>query len=325
MKKLLLLIIIFWSVSIKAQTNVYHPFPTSNAIWREFSYHDQFQSSSSSCSDYQNEIYGDTIVGSFTYHKIMSYVKYYAFPYCGYPPSMYTPSYFNYYIGAFREDTAIRKVYFLPLDSISDTLLYDFNLNIGDTLPTTYTNNDHNDINSPVINIVTSIDSVLIGNEYHKRFEISALNWGGYFGPYVYLIEGIGSSFGLLGWLRPDPEVPIGSNLLCFKQNGLTVFPDSSYQCDIVSSIDENEIKSEPIIQIFPNPFSESTTIEFENKNSENYSLEIYNNLGQKVRMISNIRNNKIIIERGNFNSGIYFFQLKNNCGIKQTGKLVVE
>jgi hypothetical protein len=76
---------------------------------------------------------------------------------------------------------------------------------------------------------------------------------------------------------------------------------------------------------LYPNPFTDYATIEFENKNSENYSIKIYNNLGQVVKIISNIITNKIKINRENLSSGIYFFQLKNDSGIRQTGKLVVE
>lgn len=306
-----------------SQTNVYHEFPTSDAIWREYSYQYQFQSSDHSCSDYQNVIDGDTLAGSFTYHKIRSSCKYYASPYCGYPPSMYTPSYFNYYLGAFREDTANRKVYFIPSDSISESLLYDFNLNLGDTLPITYTNNDHNDINSPTTNIVTSVDSVLIGNEYRKRFEISAYNWGGSFAPYVYLIEGIGSTFGLLGWLRPDPEVPMGSTLLCFKQNGLTVFPDSNYQCDIVSSINENEIKSEPVIQIFPNPFNFTTEISFD-KTYKTIDLTIFDLQGKITKNETCNNSNKINLDRLELENGFYFLRITLDKKVIETEKIII-
>ncbi|MEI6123534.1 MAG: T9SS type A sorting domain-containing protein [Bacteroidota bacterium] len=221
---------------------------------------------------------------------------------------MYTPSYFNYYLGAFREDTTDRKVFFLPPDSISGTLLYDFDLNLGDTLPITYTNNDHNDINEPVTNIVTSVDSVLIGNEYHKRFEISAYNWGGNFAPYVSLIEGIGSTFGFLGWLRPDPEVPIGSTLLCFKLNGLTVFPDSNYQCDIVSSINES-IKSEPIVQIFPNPFNLTTKISF-NITYKTVDIELTDIQGKLINKHKCINCDEIILDRKGVENGFYFLRM---------------
>ena len=102
--------------------------------------------------------------------------------------------------------------------------------------------------------------------------------------------------------------------------NGLAVFNENG-----VMLYNNEIIKNSLLISILPNPFNNYTTIEFENNNSENYTLEIYNNLGQKVRTIENIQTNKIKIERGNFNSGIYFFQLKNNRSKRQTGKLVVE
>ena len=58
-----------WSICFYAQTNVYHKFPTNNAMWRESSGGYQ----SSNCKDYQYTISGDTISGSYTYHKIQNF------------------------------------------------------------------------------------------------------------------------------------------------------------------------------------------------------------------------------------------------------------
>jgi len=322
MKKLLSTFI-FLGVYLNSfsQANVYHQFPISNAIWREYHYEYAFQSPDHACSDYQNVIDGDTVVGSFIYHKIRSSGNYYPYPYCTWPT--YTPGFFNYYRGAFREDTLNRKVYFLPADSISESLLYDFNLNIGDTLPTSYINNEHNDVSYPFSSVVTSVDSVLIGNSYRKRFEISGYNFPNVFGPYVYLIEGIGSTFGLLSWLRPDPEVPIGSTLLCFNHYGITMFPDSNYQCDIVSSIKENEIKLEPGIQIFPNPFNLTTEIVFD-KTYHTVEMTFTDIQGKLIKSQKYFNCDMIILAREGIDNGIYFLRLTLDNEYIETKKILI-
>ena len=75
-----------------------------------------------------------------------------------------------------------KKVYFF--ENGNDTLAYDFNLNIGDTLPVTCLNVLNN-------NYVQSIDSVLVGSQYHKRFWISDDNSINY----ASLIEGLNNIF----------------------------------------------------------------------------------------------------------------------------------
>jgi hypothetical protein len=65
------------------------------------------------------------------------------------------------YFGAIRSDS-LKKVYFLPADSSTEKLLYDFDLQIGDTLPLTYIYTTY----QFSINIVKSIDSVLIALIY---------------------------------------------------------------------------------------------------------------------------------------------------------------
>lgn len=78
-------------------------------------------------------------------------------------------------------------------------------------------------------------------------------------------------------------------------------------------------------IRNYPNPFNDFTTIEFNNKIGEIYTLKLFNVLGENVRTISNIFTNKIILKRGNLKSGVYFFQLISPSKQIRVGKLIVE
>jgi len=78
-------------------------------------------------------------------------------------------------------------------------------------------------------------------------------------------------------------------------------------------------------IKIYPNPFSTSTTLEFENKNDEKQILTIYNSTGALVRKIDNITNGSVRIERENLKSGLYFFQLTNTTKRVGSGKITIE
>jgi OmpA-OmpF porin, OOP family len=76
-------------------------------------------------------------------------------------------------------------------------------------------------------------------------------------------------------------------------------------------------------IKIYPNPFSSSTTIEFQN-NFKNADLDLYNYLGSKVKIINHISEDRIIVIRGNLPSGIYFVRLTEGNKTITTSKLII-
>lgn len=116
-----------------SQTNVYFPFPDSNAVWCDSAGFNQQVTISCGISSYAFN--GDTVVNAKTYHKLhiigMSY--YVSISHCSggnpYPP-------YSAYAGAIRQDIVEKKVYFLPPSATRDSLLYNFSLGVGDTLRT---------------------------------------------------------------------------------------------------------------------------------------------------------------------------------------------
>lgn len=108
----------------------------------------------------------------------------------------------------------------LPLDTTF--LLYDFNLQVGDTVyfPLYHT---------PVMH-VSMIDSIMLGDGlYHDQWHFAQTGavdqiW----------IEGIGSANGPFGAFLPSASYTYGSNWLnCFKQNDIYVFGTDS--CDLIT------------------------------------------------------------------------------------------
>lgn len=78
-------------------------------------------------------------------------------------------------------------------------------------------------------------------------------------------------------------------------------------------------------IEVFPNPFNQSTTIEIKNYSNEFYNCIVYDFLGEKVKSINNIRSNKFMIDKEGLQMGSYIFQLQNKYGIIATGQLIIE
>jgi len=63
-------------------------------------------------------------------------------------------------------------------------------------------------------------------------------------------------------------------------------------------------------LQIFPNPFSEFTTISFPNNEKAEYRMIVYDMLGKIILMKEGITEDKIQIKRNNLKPGFYHLQL---------------
>jgi len=112
--------------------------------------------------------------------------------------------------GYLRDDTAAHKVYWRIPGTSSDSLLYDFTLEEGDTLRGLYANTG---LCAEGVVTVISIDSVQVGNSYRRRLNL--LN-DPCFGPSI--IEGIGSTTGLTSCYFMNKS--FGIILNCFTVNG---------------------------------------------------------------------------------------------------------
>lgn len=240
---LLSLIFVLFFCNAKAQTNVYHPFPDSSANWNFTVQNVCWGILGNSLYQHQMsiELGPDTIINLTTYHSlhIPAYIVN-AGPNCFNPP----PG--NYilpgkYVGAIRNDHNAKRTYIIPEQSSIEQLLYDFNWQVGDTI-TGY-------LDSPIAafeDTVISIDSVLVGSSYRKRWFID---------PYyqVYLIEGIGSTYGLI---NPIPA-GISDNddyvLNCYNQDNVPLYPSGSSGCPVLTDIEE-QAEHEMQLVVYPNP-----------------------------------------------------------------------
>ena len=294
MKKLLLLSMTMLALTVSySQTNIYHQFPDSNAIWNV-----TYGGYQAQCSKYSYTLTSDTIVNSVTYKKIYQQKS-------NYPNDPWTsgcdwccPSpAIIYYAGALREDIVAKKVFYLPVSASSDTLLYDFNLAVGDPVPLSINNW------CPALQ-VESIDSVLIGTSYRKRWNMADPNIN-CVSTTSSVIEGIGNTFGLLERFDFFEQ---GGHLDCFSQNNQSLYPTYSPNsgCTIVSGVEE-------LVQVgftvSPNPLSYQTTIQFESI-LDNATLSLYNSFGQKVKEITNINDQTIILTRDKLTNGLYYAHL---------------
>jgi len=76
-------------------------------------------------------------------------------------------------------------------------------------------------------------------------------------------------------------------------------------------------------IQCYPNPFSESTIILFNNPEGQSYSLYIADMSGKICRVVNNISSSEYMLDRGNLANGFYILELRGPKTLR--GKILIE
>lgn len=202
MKTCCTLFLLLFSFACHAQS--YFPFPKNEASWQVTrcfyfypgGWYDEHLISMTG---------DDTVMFNKTYKKLFQTNHHL-------PGTQYDSIYPTQFIGGWREEG--QRVYFrsefLCLDTI-ERLIYDFTATSpGDTLYT--------QLLSPgsvmkIPHLVTAIDSVLVGNAYHRRLQLTDENQF----SYEEWIEGVGSNYGLIFasyWIVTDNSY----DLLCFSE-----------------------------------------------------------------------------------------------------------
>jgi hypothetical protein len=297
MKQLFFFSLLLATLSSVGQTTTYHSFPDSNAIWN-FHYQAYCFANGSGNEYYSITINGDTLINNQTYRQLKTpSVLSFSTGNCG--------GFHSGYRGAIRNDAANKKVFYVPPTDSTEQLLYDFNMQVGDTLK--------GYIASFAIqtDTVQSIDSVLVGNTYRKRWIINnCYN--------VHFIEGIGSVYGLLerspGCVTDLPDY----SLTCFQQTGQVIYPTSTINCQIITSAKTLKNQSHQI-QIFPNPSNGSFKINFES--NDIHTINLTDLVGKAILERQVINEQNVNIDR--LKSGTYILTLFHKNGKTTKRKII--
>lgn len=211
-------------------------------------------------------------------------------------------------IGFIREDST-SKVFYKSLLGSGERLLYNFNVQVGDTV--TIQNGLTLDL------VVDSIDSIFVYNKYRKRI---LLQWN------EVWINGIGSMCGVLqsgfGGITGSIDM-----LLCYYENDtlkLTnqYFPECYYNNVGINEIDKNEIN----VMLYPNPVVGTSLFMIEgNPDKEYFVLEIYSIIGTRLKSIIINNERQVLIRKSDFSSGLYFYKLTTSKSEIKTGKFEIE
>lgn len=240
MKNYLILFIACVAYANNAQT--YFPFADSNAVWTVSAHSFQGQKNYA--------VKGDSVYNSLVYKKY----------YIVNDTNLATAQ-FQFY-ALVRQNTAAKKIYGIKNGTSTEKLLYDFSLNINDTL--SVNSFDFSFGNNNKVKVLAK-DSVLINSQYRKRIKLD-----GYTVPFngpEYWTEGVGSNYGIFNggvsglWIT-DVCFP---TLLCYKQNSVLAYKNPScITCfDIIcTDVGVNEIQNNNTQNVYPNPAKDILNID---------------------------------------------------------------
>lgn len=252
----------------------------------------------------------DTLINGNTYQKVVSDTIY-----------TLTPTQAEGYLGYIREDLTTKKVYYTILDKEvlpfyfeedEERLLYDFSLELGDTVEVMGT------IECPASGFplktlkVVEIDSVeLLDNSKRKRWTLTGLDGGNF----VRWIEGIGSEYGLY-----MPSCPYTAmhwyeySLLCFYQDNEHLYQEPNKNtCAIFWTSNTDEVdKSKLSVNVYPNPVSDEINIEFEITCNCKREVIIYNTSGLEV-LKETSTSNSLNIKLEMLPKGVYYLNIRDD------------
>jgi hypothetical protein len=263
----------------------YIPFDFDNGLWYE-EHHDM---------QYERHYYnyftdGDTIINGVTYHQLYRNGKHtYSI--------FFTPTPWNYSLelfGFIREDNNKRVYYKGTFNPNPEELLYDFNIALGDTIaipPIDYMFDSA---------IVVAVDSILICSTMRKRYKLDILA-GGLLHD-LYWTEGVGGTHGLI------------PRYYSFERGVLaTCYSDSTCISPCLTVLSTNRIKNQASksATIYPNPSSETSTIQL-NNGAISTNISIINSLGQVV-ITKTTNNQEEILDLSQWVAGIYYVRLEYN------------
>lgn len=288
MKRLIFLWSIFGFLPLKAICQAYVPFIQPGKTWQvwnnDFTYICHVQGANHCFFN------GDSVVNNITYKKLDAHPII-----SSHGPNIYCPPFWidptiTYSGMLLREDTTLRTVYVLNPDS-TETVLFNFNLHIGDTIAECGTVVD------------TIILETLMDGSIVRRFELS-------FGDYI--IESIGGS---QGFSRPCMPIGAFSSFGCVLLNGNPLFggPFPGYGC--IGFVGLGDIQS----SVRPEFLKTSNCIQLKNAGQyQNYHLELYDLSGKKI-VTGNKNDPKLCLQDLETKGHIFIVRLFDEKGVTQS------
>ncbi len=233
---------------------------------------------------------GDSLIGNLVYQKFFPKQQWF-----GQPNNQISS-------GLIRQEEDGSKVYYRPLYEEQDYLLFDFTMEVGDTLQGYYS------FSSGQPNLIVTVsqaDSIVINGEYRKRIIIPYGNEGTI---YLEWIEGIGSKYGMV-----FPEIAMfesHSELECMNSSENTTFyPYLGYDCML--NVGQTELSDFSSVTMYLNEANKELL--FKNLDNEQVNFITVFSIDGKLMQQSEIIGGRSKLV--NLSNGIYLLQVFNENG----------
>lgn len=230
---------------------------------------------------------GDTLINSLTYKKLHSRGTCRNTWFSPNPNMSCSLTPYNYpytgYMGAIR--SAGTQIFYIPENQSQEGMLYDYNLQLGDTVP-------YCAMTTPDPNVtIVSIDSTYTPYGYLKRFYLSS-------DPNQFIMEGAMSSYGLYHYC--GVMMDFASYSMCYTLNDTAWWPAQGPNCDAILLSTSNVPNQNISVQLVPNPASEYMEVIASGFSVE--SITVYDVFGRAVKQEQ--ESTKIAV--GDLPSGVY-------------------
>lgn len=210
--------------------------------------------------------------------------------------------------GFYRKDGM--QVMYIPWGSDQEELLYEFDLQVGDTLEQSY-------INPFVDVVVSSIDTVQVDGQNHRRFSVAGADL-----PTQVIIEGIGASKGLLESLAIAFDW--ADELICFGRNGAPLFPAENAECNVVQ-VSVEDYGDMQQFKVFPNPVGSAGRFSIGIVGDGRASYEIFDGFGRIIDDGSITASQNTVQMSPQLPNGMYLLRISIDAKPIKSIKLVID
>lgn len=278
----------------------------------------------------------DTVINSLHYKKF--YHEYY---YPGMPV--------NQKLGFIREDTITQKVYFLENDFTTENLLYNFALNVGDTVnlkfPDTFGTYPQGTYTVTAINMVNTVQGLrkqlcLNGTAQDTLKYIESI--GSIIHP-LYLYNSYYNP-GMFAWGGGPCTFPYDLGLACKYSNTIKYYQSCTYtlaqmnacfykydscnyfmNCSGVEELKSNTAK----LNLSPNPAKEHINLSFSHNHNDKAIIEVYDVTGKLVKTQTEntitAGDNSINLKLSELQRGFYFIRIKGATLLSEAAFIISE
>lgn len=201
------------------------------------------------------------------------------------------------YSGLVREDS--NRVYYIPQDSSTEGLLYDFNLVAGDT---TYIISSW--LLEPTQYICESVDSIVFNGKVLKRWNFV---W-----PPEQWIENIGNTLGPLNSGVYSVMSDLYFTLLCFHQNDSLLYRDPYWDVCYFTDVGTNNYHASYNLSVFPNPIKKGQCLYIQSEYIIK-NIEVLSSEGRPLIQLFNLNQKDIRLDTRKLSQGVFLVRINTN------------